>query len=483
MVQFGYFRLEHSSFNRDEWGYGRVANAAHYGANQNKRGHVATVGIPLYGTSHETRQAVLELEKLNTRKNARLGDTLIICFPKEVSESHRLLMMERFLSKVTFEGRTYAIAWEHTDKPDNPHFHVVLMDRDRITGKSVGKFGHSRSYRKQHGLEPNVTDWMRMQWEDTGNELFKELGYELAFDRRSNLERGLDAPGEHRGHENDNTPDLKAEPAVEELEDLAERAALEALEALDDDSATEEPHDGDEAMGKVTSDLVGVTPAETIKFLHTQRAELAYIHQAKKSIQEARDRYDWLVSEREKISAEAGDYNQASLPTLISAHVAQERLSEHQTDTGELKGRSFGLFGLTVFRTAARKQAEVAQREARAAQLEANRVEHTRRSYEHKIGQISAQATKAEREAHSHCAVLDRLYGNDQMVKESEEQIGLGISEAVVMVTLEQAVMAYGEGEITEDEYRTFLIEGGYEAELEFLEQQLGREESEGQSL
>ncbi|MVO95066.1 MobA/MobL family protein [Rhizobium leguminosarum] len=452
MGQFGYFRIEHSSFNRDEWGYGRVANAAHYGANQNKRGHVATVGIPLYNTSYETKQAFLELEKLGTRKNARLGDSLIVSFPNEVSEPHRLMMMERFLSKITFGGRTYAQAWEHVDKPGNPHFHAVIIDRDRITGKSVGKFGHSRSWRKQHGLEPNVTEWMRKQWEDTGNEFFREHGYALSFDRRSNLERGLDAPGEHRGYSNDN-----------HLPEVGNKVSDDLL------PATEDVREGDTPMLK--SDLVGVDPVGTIKFIHDTKTTLEYLHRSQEAIKDAQERYEYLVSEREKVASEAGKYQEESLPILMDSYRAQERLSEHQTETGQLKGRSIGIFGYTLFRTSARKSAEQAQIEAHNAQLEANRVEYTRKSYEQKVNQLSAQASQEERKAFAYQAELVRMFGEEQEIADAEAMMVSGIREAALVVTVGEAVTAYGEGLITEDEYRTFLLEGGYEAELQLLDE------------
>ncbi len=463
MGHFGYFRLEHSSFNKDDWGYGRVAEAAHYGANQNKRGHVATVGIPLYGTSHETRQAFLEVERLNARKNARLGDSLIVSFPKEVSEPHRLLMMERFLSKVTFEGRTYAQAWEHTDKPDNPHFHVVLIDRDRITGKAVGKFGHSRSYRKKEGLEPNVTEWMRIQWEDTGNEIFGEHGYDLTFDRRSNFERGLEPAGEHRGYQNDNH-------IVEADQMVSEPLPVETEDALE----------GEDQVTEIASGLIGVDPVQSVKLLHTQVGRLEYLHRSQEKIKDAQERYEWLVAERLKVTAEAGNFELERLDIEQEEYRSIERLAEYQKPDGKLKGIAIGAFGFTLFRSKTRQQAETLQVKAHSAKLDANAARYKRNAYESQIGQLSEQATQEERKAYTYRAELENLYGNDAEVAAAEAAITTGIKDTVVTVTLGEAVTAYGEGLITEDEYRTFLTEGGYEAELQLLDE---GQAHDGQSL
>lgn len=450
MAQRAYFRVEHSSFNRGDWGYGRVAAAARYAANENKKGHVVTVGLPFFRTSYDAERAFLALERQSTRKNARLGDTLIVSLPVGLSDHHQLTLMERFLDRITFGGRTYAQAWQHTDKPHNPHFHVVLVDKDRLTGKSVGKFGHSRSYRAKQGLEPNVTEWMRKQWEETGNELFSELGYDLSFDRRSNAEIGLEQAGEHRGYENDNQPvdESKALPTLPETEDIRE---------------------DEDAVETVTFATKGYDAVTTLKQLHSEVANLEYLNRSVQAMKDAEERYQYLVEQREKVTAEAGAFQQESLPILMTAYSAKERLAEHQTQSGELKGRAFGLFGYTLFRTSARKSAEEAQFASRQAELEANRVNQTRASYDMKVNTLSNQASQAEQRAYTHRAELESIYGTLEEAAQAKDGITNGIRDSAASVSLGEAVTAYAEGQITEEEYRTFLTEGGYGQELAIL--------------
>lgn len=450
MAKAAYFRVSHSSFNRGDWGYGRVAAAARYAANQNKQGKVATVGLPLFASSYDAERAFMALEKQATRKNARLGDSLVIAFPVEVSADHRLLMMERFLSKVTFEGRTYAQAYEHTDKAHNPHFHVVLVDRDRVTGKSVGKLGHSRSYRAKQGLEPNVTEWFRQQWEATGNEMFSELGYDLSFDRRSNLERGLEPAGEHRGSDNDNTREIEPNDPVAEDADNGETD-------MDDVAAT--------------NALVGVDPAGTIQFLHNQQVDLEYLKRCQTRLQDAEERHAWLLSERDRLSAEAGQYMETSMPTLLRAASIEARLADHQTERGTLKGRELRIFGRSLFKTGARKAAEQAAAEAEQAGMERRGIEYTRRSYDEKVHQAEQQAIQAERAALAYRNQLETTYGDEKDMKEAEGLMSASITEAAYLVTLEQAQAAYEDGSITVEEFRAYLMAAGHEDELQLLDE------------
>ena len=463
MAKSAYFRIEHKSFNRDEWGYGRVAAHAHYAANENKRGIQVGVNIPLFDTSYETEAYVKQLEMLNRRKNARLGDTLIVSLPRDVSEPHRLIMMERFLGRITFGGQTYARAWEHTDKAHNPHFHVVLIDRHHETGKSVGKFGHSRSYRKKLGLEPNVTEWMRMQWEQTGNEVFAEFGYSLSFDRRSNLAQGIEKAGIHRGHGNDNA-DARVAPEVPD--NISDEPVEDVHSPPDEDAVPPEPDDDP----RITSMEVEDSPAGAVRFIHTQVAHLEYLQRAQERLDIAKAQYQGLVAERERASEAAGAYYSESLITLQNSYAAQARLTANQNGDGSLKGRSFSLFGRTLFKTGARKTAELAQQEAEALAFDAQAVLHKRQSYDRIVSSLSHRASQAERDAFALQAELQDILGDQKDMAEAERLLRSGIRHAGKSVTIEAAYDAFEGGELTLDEYRTFLIQGGFSEELKLLD-------------
>jgi hypothetical protein len=476
MGKFAYFRLEHASYNREQWGYGRVAEAAHYAANQNKRGHVVAVGIPDHGTSYDIRRAFLSVEKQSTRKNARLGDTLIVSLPVEVSEPHRKVMMERFISRLTFGGQTFAYGVEHTDHPHNPHFHVVLIDRHQQTGKSVGHFGHSRSYRKKMGLEPNVTEWMRMQWEETGNELFSEFGYDLTFDRRSNLERGLEPPQKHRGHENDNHF-VEAHEIVspDHIGDVTEMVQPQE-EAMDDDvlevPEIDRPHEADIS-----------TAAHKIRQVYADTIELNRIRNARTRIKEADRRIEFLRSQKNQTEEQRNNFFDEARDLVQKAEAAQHHLRQLQKENGKLKGIRFGLLGFE-YKSPTRVKAELAVLEAARATMEASRVDRIQADYERRIAQLDNEATAAEETA---LLMRNDLLGVNGSLEDLDQAEALHAAdidrlikgtEKEPPIDPEEAGRAWSAGEITDDELRTYCIQSGNQELLAELEEALEEERS-----
>lgn len=476
MGKFAYFRLEHASYNREQWGYGRVAEAAHYAANQNKRGHVVAVGIPDHGTSYDIRRAFLSVEKQSTRKNARLGDTLIVSLPVEVSEPHRKIMMDRFISRLTFGGQTFAYGVEHTDHPHNLHFHVVLIDRHQQTGKSVGHFGHSRSYRKKMGLEPNVTEWMRLEWEATGNEVFAEFGYDLTFDRRSNLERGLEPAEKHRGYENDNHFREVTEMVYPDHIPDAENMVQPQEEAMDDEvlDAPEitRPHEADIS-----------TAAYKIRQVYTDTIELNRIRNARARIQEADRRIAFLQSQKAQTEKSRDDYYDEARDLRQKAEAAQNHLRQLQREDGKLKGIRFGLFGFE-YKSPTRVKAEIAVLEAASATMEASRVDRIQADYERRILQLDNEVGAAEETALMTRNDLLGVNGSIEDLDKAESIHAADIDRLVKGTEKEppidpvEAGRAWEEGEITDDELRTYCIQSGNMELLAELEEALEEERS-----
>ena len=447
MPQAAYFRLEHTSFNRKEWGNGRVAAAARYGANRNKLGHVATVGIEVGRTSYDAARTFMKLEAMNTRKNGRLGDGLLVSFPVEVAEGDRLALMERFLFKVTMGGRTYAQAWEHRDHPHNPHFHAIVVDRDRLTGKAVGMFGHSRSYREKKGLEPNVTVWMRQQWEEAQNEFYAERGYDLVADRRSNMERGMEAPQEHRGF-NDNL-----EPAPE-LDTVVGPETEDAQAGEDDVSLIE--REPDERISSAGND---------VRLLASTLTELRRLKDAQARITEAEAIFQSRARVRDTAVYEAVQFDVKASYIEQDAYRANQQLARHQTGSGKLKGFGLSVFGME-FKTEARRQAELARQEAEAAQARAEYAAREKREYTYHVGRTEQEALEAEERVLQRRNELRAIYGDENDLRRAEATFERTITKVLTETTLEQAKGAYEDGELTVDEYHAFLEAGGYEVEL-----------------
>jgi hypothetical protein len=474
VAQFAYFRLEHKSFNRADWGYGRVAAHARYGANQNKVGHVATVGVPICRTSYDTEREFMKLEKLTTRKNGRTGDTMIVSFPKEVEPEHRVLMMERFLSKVTFDGRTYAQAWEHTDHPDNPHFHAVVVDKDRVTNESVGKFGHSRSWRQKNGLEPNVTEWIRKQWEDTGNELFAELGYNLKFDRRNYLERGAPEPGIHRGHAND---DHIVDVTEKVSEPIRTDAPIEPqpITGKPDEAAHEEPMPREDIERPHEADISEAGYRVRQVFRHTQ--ELDYRSEQRSNLKSAYDRMEALAARKDAIYEAKAKQFEEMVRQQGMAMGAKERLSHYQKPNGKFKGISVRLLGVD-FTSQKRLQAEQAQREAREREWYAQKARDQQKEYEREIARLTSMMESARKEAEDIQATLYGPTGDELEVERHEKKLRKEIDRLVNgedTPSRAEVWQAWQSGDVTDDELKAYCRHTGDKVMLMELEYEISR--------
>ncbi|MBZ9674569.1 MobA/MobL family protein [Mesorhizobium sp. ES1-1] len=475
MAQFGYFRLEHSSVNRADKGDGYLAASANYAANDNKCAKI--LHINMAADRYAIRDYIQRHEEGISRKNARLGDKILLSLPTELSDEHRELATARFLWVITGEGRSRAAAFYHADKAHNPHMHVILLDRDVETGQAVAMMGASRSNRMKAGLEPNATEWLRKVWERQCNSVCEEFGYEIVMDRRTNLERGLPEAEEHRGFDNDNAvdhiepepssePDLEAEPDIDtvdfpEDEDMAAAASIETT-ALESYEGTPHGFHARELFRTVT--------------------ELNRKHDAEKRLAEAERRYALATKARENTSIAASAHFIHVEKARQTAYQAKQDLQAHVTGKGKLKG-----FKLLGFKTPGRKQAEQAQDRAERADVAATYHAKEQEGYDYNAKLAETREQEAEREAYVRRNELLDLYGDAQDLARAEEVMQNTVKAHLHEITkagttVEQMAEAMYEGEITSDEFRTYLVQSGQEALLAAYD--MGMEDpSEGEAL
>lgn len=402
------------------------------------------------------------------RKNGRVLDKFIISVPHDISEADAVKALRRFGNRLGRGEAPFLFALHGFDTR-NHHAHFIFIDRDPDTGRRV--YGTS---------ERGSTTHIKLEWETAANDTFAELGYEV----RVKVHEGYELEAE-----NDNRPELEPSETVEtdvgvEVENaplspdvpVAEDPESDDLPELETEDALEE---GAGAVGRFENAAVGVDPVANIKWLFENVGKRGELLAAKDRVEKARARYEAIVADRERVARDSGDFYEQSLPTLLASHEAQKELTNHQAPSGRLKGFGLSAFGYTLFQTKARREAEQAQINAHNFRLAANQVEYTRKSYDARLMHLSRAANKAEEKAYAHHQDLIRVYGTEKEMQEVEEMFKLTIEDAALVVSLEQAIAAYGEGEITPDEYRTFLVEGGYTAELQLLDEQ----QSEGQSL
>jgi hypothetical protein len=467
-----YFRLEHRSFNREDWGYGRVAEHAHYAANQNKRGFTIGFNIPDFHTSEQAREYIKSVEMLNTRKNGHLGDTLVVCLPHQLSTEHRQQLVGRFLWKISMRGRTYARAWEHVDKQHNPHVHIVLIDRDITTNKSLAKLSANRTNRAKLGFEPNATEWLRMQWEEAGNEVFHENGYDLYFDRRSNLEKGLATPGHHRGYTNDNPKEFYAEQ--DEI-DIAYRAELDAInpplstvtpvdvpheteQLAEPETPTEDAPDieGDDEMAGSAKFNGTSDPRQIIQLLENLDYATRKMDE-RETVRDAIRKAEYELKRAQSFLAEA----ETKLTYATQAEYNAELKKDALTKDGKPIGFGVKVFGLNL-RTSTRKQSDLAIERHTEAKDATERQALLVREHQEAVQRVEAHQKALD----DRLFVLDRQLrqiGTDKELDTAVEAMRQGVRETFANLPREKLDEAHEKGAISDDEYEHLLREGNYD--------------------
>ncbi|TIT36139.1 MAG: hypothetical protein E5W65_10240 [Mesorhizobium sp.] len=398
-------------------------------------------------------QRFLNAHEDTVRKNGRVIEKFIISVPHDISEADAVNVLRRFGNRIG-KGEAPFLFALHGFDGRNHHAHFIFIDKGE-DGKRV--FGLS---------ERGSTAKLKLAWEEVANGAFEDLGYEVRVKVHEGYQE--EAANDNREEVAPLDPDTPLEPTADSADSPAE------IQQPEDD-------DVDDEIGKVDLANIGVDPVANIKFMHSQVAEREMLQTARARVEQARNAYVALRNQRERVAQDAGDFYQDSLPTLMASHEANKQLAEHQTPTGDLKGFGLSVFGLSVFKTKTRKQAEQVKAHARNLELAANQVEYTRKAYDQRLLHLDSQASQAEQDAHAHQAVLTRIYGADEEIDAAESYLKTTIEDVGLIVSLEDAMSAYLEGAITTDEYRTFLLEAGYKAELQLLDEQLAQ--GEGQSL
>lgn len=466
MAKLGYFRLEHSSVNRAKsktypdraYGDGYLSNKANYAANSNKCVWIHSVNMGV--DRHEIRATIKANEASLSRKNAMLGDALIVSLPVEMSEEHRKQATEQFLWVITGEGRAKASAFYHNDHAHNPHIHAILIDRDD-DGKPVLHLHSSRSVRASLGVERNSTTWLRQAWETECNAVLEEHGYEFRIDHRSNEELGLEAAGEHRGYTNDNQEALET-PSVE-ASDVVDLKDIEA----------EDAHEGDEDMAVIQQERTADVnfAAHEIRRLHYTVTELNRLNDVKQRLQEANDRHKRAVELEERAkNAAAAHLSEKVMPAQQEAFQSAIALRSLSSANGHLKGFGISAFGFEL-KTKTRREAEQAQSRHAEAQHYVDYQERAQAEYSYASQLAHTTVLEAVLETATRQAQLRQMYGTDEEISQAEKMFDDTIISVIQDVPLEAALEAFERMELTEEEYITFLEQyGDDDALAEFME-------------
>ncbi|MFG1413989.1 MobA/MobL family protein [Xanthobacter sp. VTT E-85241] len=443
MAKAAYFRLEHSAVNRASKGDGYLSAHANYAANTNKCTRV--IHINGHTNRHAIQRLIADHEQSVTRKNARLADKILLSLPVELSEAHRHQAVQRFLRSITFDGRTRAIAFYHSDHAHNPHAHVILLDRDVETGQPVALMGANRQNRLKAGLEPNATEWLRKTWEKDCNTVFEEFGYGLEVDRRSNLERGLAAAGEHRGVEPDNDN-------AEQMPPDAPTAEMDS--AQEPDSVAPEPedaHDGDEDMAYVAVDERKpdeLAAAERVQVARQAFQEALSIQQAIERKAHAVQRYEAakvLAQRAAEAFGEQGIRTQAAEQLYYQAKKAYEAT---HGENGKAKGFTLSLFGRTLWQSRTAREASEAERRLSGASYNYEFSQKDLEQFDRQSQHEALRANELFQAAEKHVQYIQTAYGTDEEAQEALRLNQQTVKEYMADMTMAELMVMIEEGEI-----------------------------------
>ncbi len=141
------------------------------------------------GTPGKAAAYMREVEDAD-RKNARVSDKLMLALPRELDEEQRVQLVRGFAEDVT-QGRAPWLAAFHDQGKDtlNPHVHLVIRDRDAVTGRRVAGLS-----------EKGSTERLRALWENHTNRALERAGRSERIDRRTLEAQGITrVPTVHEG--------------------------------------------------------------------------------------------------------------------------------------------------------------------------------------------------------------------------------------------------------------------------------------------
>jgi MobA/MobL family protein len=140
----------------------------------------------------DARRWINKLER-ESRKNAWVCNKLFIALPRELSHKKNIEVMHDLLMYLTGGRVPYYFSLHDRGRDrQNPHAHLVVIDKDIATGKRVLRLSDSPRDRQKAGLVPKGVEWIREAWETFGNLALERAGSEARIDRRSLVAQGID---------------------------------------------------------------------------------------------------------------------------------------------------------------------------------------------------------------------------------------------------------------------------------------------------
>lgn len=159
------FFLQHAGKGKAKYDRQGIINHGRYVLRQSARGVVESRHAP-----SEYGQVLGWLGRVydESRANARVVDSIIVNLPRELTGAEHARLLRAFLDRVT-ERRTPYLFVIHTDKPDNPHAHIIIRDADVRTGRRVAGLSKAGSSHR-----------LRALWEALCNSALRDHGVAIS---------------------------------------------------------------------------------------------------------------------------------------------------------------------------------------------------------------------------------------------------------------------------------------------------------------
>lgn len=138
----------------------------------------------------------LKAQEKADRKNARVADKMIIALPRELDADQQAQLIHGFAEALT-QGKASWFAAIHSKGKDreNPHCHLIVRDRDIVTGRRVVMFSAGAKEIKQRAAKgeksPTTLRMIRELWERHANAALEAAGRPERIDRRTLREQGV----------------------------------------------------------------------------------------------------------------------------------------------------------------------------------------------------------------------------------------------------------------------------------------------------
>ncbi len=138
----------------------------------------------------------LKAQEKADRANARVADKMIIALPRELTPIQQAELIHGFAEALT-QGRASWFAAIHGKGKDrdNPHCHLIVRDRDILTGRRVVMFSAGAKELKERAAKgeklPTTLRTIRQLWAEHANAALAAAGRPERIDHRTLREQGV----------------------------------------------------------------------------------------------------------------------------------------------------------------------------------------------------------------------------------------------------------------------------------------------------